>query len=100
MKTMLAAVLPSTTTEGHRDPWIDELTPDTWLDRQRLAQALTAHGFPIAPATLQRKAAIRRGPPYRSFGRRVSYRWGTALEWAQREARDVDPDAKSTTSKD
>ena len=88
---MLASAL-SSTTEGHREPWLDELTADTWLDRRRLAQALTAYGFPIAPATLQRKAAARRGPPYRSFGRRVAYRWGAALAWAEAEARDVDTD--------
>jgi len=85
---MLSSELPATT-EILREPWIDELTPDTWLDRQRLARALTAHGFPIAPATLQRKAAIRRGPPYRTFSRRVSYRWGAALAWAKGEAKEI-----------
>ena len=85
---MLASQLPPTT-ETLREPWIDELTPDTWLDRQRLARALTAHGFPIAPATLQRKAAIRRGPPYRTFSRRVSYRWRAALAWAKGEAKEI-----------
>jgi hypothetical protein len=85
---MLSSELPATT-ETLREPWIDALTPDTWLDRQRLARALTAHGFPIAPATLQRKAAIRRGPPYRTFARKVSYQWGLALAWAQKEAKEV-----------
>jgi hypothetical protein len=87
---MLVSELPPET-EGRREPWLDELTADTWLDRQRLARALTAHGFPIAPATLQRKAAIRRGPPYRSFGRRVSYQWGSALAWAKSEAKEITP---------
>jgi hypothetical protein len=95
---MLAIALPSTT-EDHREPWLDELTPDTWLDRHRLARALTAHGFPIAPATLQRKAAIRRGPPYRVFGRRVAYRWGSALEWARAEAKDVETNPQYVSGK-
>jgi len=85
---MLSSELPATT-ETLREPWIDALTPDTWLDRQRLARALTAHGFPIAPATLQRKAAIRRGPPYRVFSRRVAYKWGPALEWAKASSKEI-----------
>lgn len=74
-----------------REPWIGELTPDTWLDRPRLAQVLTAHGFPIMAKTLQRKAAIRQGPPYRIFGRKVAYQWGSALAWAEGEAKSIDP---------
>ena len=58
-------------------------SPDALLRRGHTAEALKAEGFPITEATLATKATRGGGPPYRSFGRTVLYRWGDALEWAQ-----------------
>ncbi len=60
-----------------------ELTPDTLLRRQQLAEALTAAGFPITGPTLATRATRGGGPPFQMFGRIPLYRWGTALAWAQ-----------------
>jgi hypothetical protein len=56
---------------------------DAWLTREATAAALTEAGFPIKPKTLATKATRGGGPVFRSFGARVLYRWGDALEWAQ-----------------
>lgn len=61
-------------------------TPDAQLTRQKIAEALTAAGFPISPKTLATKATRGGGPPFRLFGGRAVYRWGCALDWAQRTA--------------
>ena len=53
------------------------------LTRIETARALTSAGFPTKPATLATKATRGGGPPYRSFGNRVLYRWGDALSWAE-----------------
>lgn len=58
------------------------LDPDALLTREATAAALTACGFPIKPKTLATKATRGGGPPFRSFGSRVLYRWGDALAWA------------------
>jgi hypothetical protein len=68
---------------------IDGLTLDTLLRRRQTAEALTAAGYPIRPATLATMASRGGGPPYRLFGRAVLYRWGNALAWA--EARTTAP---------
>jgi hypothetical protein len=61
------------------------MTPcaDALLTRDAVATALTEAGFPISGATLATKATRGGGPPYRLFGRRPLYEWGTALAWAQ-----------------
>jgi hypothetical protein len=56
---------------------------DTMLTRDAVAAALSAAGFPVSAATLATKATRGGGPPYRLFGRRPLYEWGTALEWAR-----------------
>ena len=56
---------------------------DALLTRQRLADALTAAGFPVAKATLATKATRGGGPMFQSFGRIPLYRWGDALDWCQ-----------------
>ena len=61
-------------------------TPDAQLTRQKIAEALTAAGFPIGPKTLATKATRGGGPPFRLFGGRAVYRWQDALDWAQRTA--------------
>jgi hypothetical protein len=53
------------------------------LRRVAAAQALTAAGFPVSPATLATKATRGGGPPFQRFGRVPLYRWGDCLDWAQ-----------------
>jgi hypothetical protein len=53
------------------------------LTRSDTAAALTEAGFPISAATLATKATRGGGPPYRLFGRKPLYEWGSALDWAQ-----------------
>ena len=72
-------------------------SPDTLLRREATAQALTALGFQTKAATLATKATRGGGPPYRTFGRTVLYRWGDVLDWA--EARMTAP-RRSTSEMD
>ena len=58
-------------------------TTDVLLTRQRVAEALTAAGYPISHRTLATKATRGGGPPYSLFSGRALYRWGDALEWAE-----------------
>lgn len=57
--------------------------PETLLVRETLSTALKEAGFPISAATLATKASRGGGPPYRKFGPRALYPWGTSLEWAR-----------------
>jgi hypothetical protein len=57
-------------------------TPDAMLTRRHAAAALTAAGYPVAPATLATRASRGGGPPYQRFGRVPLYRWGDCLDWA------------------
>jgi hypothetical protein len=57
--------------------------PDALLTRKNGAAALTEAGYPVAEDTLASKATRGGGPPYRKFGKRVLYRWGDLLAWAQ-----------------
>jgi hypothetical protein len=57
--------------------------PEALLARKPLSAALKEAGFPIAPATLATKASRGGGPPFRKFGPRALYPWGTSLEWAR-----------------
>jgi hypothetical protein len=68
---------------------------DVRLGRKETAAALTAHGFPIAEATLATMASRGGGPPFSRFGSRVVYKWGDALAWAN--ARLIGP-ATSTSA--
>jgi hypothetical protein len=61
-----------------------EISPDARLGRKQTADALCAAGYPIAEATLASMASRGGGPLFSKFGPRVVYRWGDALEWAQR----------------
>jgi hypothetical protein len=61
----------------------DALPPSALLRRRRCAEALTAHGFPVAEKTLATRVSRGGGPPYQKFGRLVLYRWGDALAWAE-----------------
>ena len=56
---------------------------DEMLRRHALAHALSAAGYPTAPATLATMATRGGGPPYRLYGRIPLYRWGDALAWAE-----------------
>jgi hypothetical protein len=58
-------------------------TPDALLVRRDAAAALTAAGYPVAPATLATRAVRGGGPLFRRFGRVPLYRWGDLLDWAQ-----------------
>jgi hypothetical protein len=61
----------------------EALPHSTLLRRKRCAEALLAHGFPVAEKTLATKASRGGGPPYHKFGRVVLYRWGEVLSWAE-----------------
>lgn len=62
---------------------MDTPAPDALLNRNRVAEALTAAGYPIKAKTLATKATRGGGPPYRTFGVRALYRWSDALAWAK-----------------
>lgn len=57
--------------------------PDDLLTRNAGAAALTARGFPTAPATLATKASRGGGPLYRTYSGRALYRWADLLTWAE-----------------
>jgi hypothetical protein len=57
--------------------------PNALLTREQAAAALTGCGFPVKPKTLATKATRGGGPPYRTFGPRVLYRWADLLAWAE-----------------
>ena len=70
---------------------------NTIFRRRDAAAALTAAGFPIAPATLSTFATRGGGPPYRRFSGRAIYTWGDLLRWA--ESRTSEP-RRSTSEAD
>jgi hypothetical protein len=59
------------------------MDPETLLTRRPAADALSAAGYPIRPATLASMATRGGGTPFRHFGRRPVYRWGDLLDWAR-----------------
>jgi hypothetical protein len=61
----------------------EKLAPAALLRRVACAEALTNAGFPISAKTLASMATRGGGPPYRTFGRVVLYRWSEALGWAE-----------------
>jgi hypothetical protein len=71
--------------------------PETLLTRRQVAAALTAAGYPTAPATLARKASVGGGPKFSKWGRLPIYRWADALEWAQSR---LSPPVASTSELD
>jgi hypothetical protein len=60
-----------------------DLSSETLLRRNELADALTRAGYPTATATLATKAVRGGGPPFRYFGRFPLYAWGDGLAWAR-----------------
>ena len=61
----------------------DGIPDDAILTRTRVAEELTARGYPVSPATLRTMVTRGGGPTYRRFGRVAVYRWGDALAWAE-----------------
>jgi hypothetical protein len=53
------------------------------LTRRQVAAALTEAGYPVAVSTLSTMATRGGSPPFHRFGRRILYRWGAALKWAE-----------------
>ena len=62
------------------------IDPDTWFRRGPAAEALTAIGYLVSPATLQTKVTRGGGPRFRVFNGIAQYRWGDLLEWAEGRA--------------
>jgi hypothetical protein len=62
---------------------IAHLNPNSVLQTNALAKALSQSGYPTSPATLATKRSRGGGPPYRRWGRIPVYTWGDALKWAQ-----------------
>ena len=58
-------------------------SPGSILTRSQTADALTAAGLPVAPATLATRATRGGGPPYRIFNGRALYLWQEVLDWAK-----------------
>ncbi|MBI1415761.1 MAG: DNA-binding protein [Limimaricola sp.] len=56
---------------------------NSFLTRPEAAAYLTARGFPVAKATLQKYATVGGGPVYRRFGNRVLYLASDLDTWAQ-----------------
>jgi len=54
--------------------------PETLLTRDAMAAALTEAGFPVSPTTLATKACRGGGPPFRKFGPKPLYPWGSGTE--------------------
>jgi len=52
------------------------------VNRREAAQFLTDRGFPIAAATLAKKAVTGGGPPYRLWNGRATYDVEHLLAWA------------------
>src|SRR5258708_23816947 len=61
---------------------IDKLTPETKLRRKAVAEASTAHGYPIKEKTLATMASRGGGPPVQVLGRIPLFTWGPFLGWA------------------
>jgi hypothetical protein len=60
-----------------------EIDPAAILTRAQTADALTQHGYKMAPTTLATLATRGGGPPFAKFGVHVRYVWGDTLAWAQ-----------------
>ena len=62
---------------------VAEPNADALLDSKALSAALEARGVKVAKTTLDTYATRGGGPPFRKFGARRLYEWGTALEWVR-----------------
>ncbi len=60
-----------------------DINPEMLLTRDKAATALGERGYPVTKPALATLATRGGGPPYRRFGRRVLYRWGDLLSWAE-----------------
>lgn len=62
----------------------ENLTPvmNSHVNRREAAQFLTDRGFPIAAATLAKKAVTGGGPPYQLWNGRATYDVEHLLAWA------------------
>jgi hypothetical protein len=67
--------------DAQRPPIHGELAPDTQLTSYQLSDTLTEHGYKTSVATLNSKACLGSGPPYRLYGRQRVYRWGDVIDW-------------------
>jgi hypothetical protein len=74
-----------------------DLTPDSLLTRDKLAQALTDRGYPTTQSALEVLASRGGGPVYQRYGKRAIYRWGNALSWAESRCT---PPRRSTSEAD
>src|SRR5688572_6399466 len=61
----------------------ETLAPAALLRRVACAEALTKAGYPVSAKTLASMATRGGGPPYRTFGRVVLYKWSETLGWAE-----------------
>lgn len=67
------------------------LEPDTFLTRDRAAEALAAAGIPTTKATLEQLAVRHAGPPYTVVNGRAIYSRHALHEWI--ESRTKQPSA-------
>jgi hypothetical protein len=70
---------------------------DALLTRVHCAAALSEAGFPTSPKTLATKASRGGGPPFRRWGSKPLYPWGSALSWAMER---LGPPMRSTSEAD
>jgi hypothetical protein len=71
--------------------------PDALLTRVDCAAALSKAGFPTSPKTLATKASRGGGPPFRRWGSKPLYPWGSSLSWAMER---LGPPMRSTSEAD
>jgi hypothetical protein len=70
---------------------------DALLTRVDCAAALSEAGFPTSPKTLATKASRGGGPPFRRWGSKPLYPWGSSLSWAMER---LGPPMRSTSEAD
>ena len=61
----------------------NKINPDALLRRSQVAEVLTSAGYPIATASLASMVSRGGGPPFRTFGRTVLYRWADVIAWTE-----------------
>jgi hypothetical protein len=60
------------------------LTPDTYLPREKVPDALEKElGLRTTKTSLATMAVRGGGPKFRKFGPRAVYRWGDVVAWAE-----------------
>jgi hypothetical protein len=60
---------------------LKSIDPETFMTRSQVAEALTACGFRMHPATLATKVPRGGGPPFRKFGKTPMYLWADVVAW-------------------